>query len=80
VIFLRLHEYLHFYMFAADLGDALAFGHVYAATRVMEKSAGDELVGTLGLPPDGFPLSVLIVNAPVTQPDAGTPKLLLMSD
>jgi hypothetical protein len=38
----------------------------------VERSAGDELVGAIGLPPDAFPHSVLVVNAPVTQPDAGT--------
>jgi GNAT superfamily N-acetyltransferase len=45
-------------MFAARLRDALGFGHVYAATREIKSSDGDELVGvTVWLPPGAFPLS-----------------------
>jgi hypothetical protein len=58
-------------MFAADLGDALGFGHVYAVRRGVERSAGDELAGAI---------RGLVINAPVTQRGAGTHKLLLMGD
>ena len=45
-------------MFAAGLRDALGFGHVYAATRGVESSAGEDLVGVaVWLPPGAFPLS-----------------------
>ena len=44
--------------FAAGLRDASGLGHVYAATREAESSAGDELAGVaVWLPPCAFPLS-----------------------
>jgi hypothetical protein len=34
-------------MFAADLSNALGFGHVYAVKRGVERSTGDELAGAI---------------------------------
>lgn len=58
-------------MFAADLGDALGFCHVWVVKRGVERSAGDELAGAI---------RGLVINALVTQRGAGTHKLLLMDD
>lgn len=45
-------------MFAAGLRDASGFGHVYAAERRVEASAGEDLAGVaVWLPPGAFPLT-----------------------